>query len=141
LSIFEAMQKRLIQFAGISGAIGVALGAMAAHFLKSKVAAGSITPNDLQAFDTGSRYQIYHSIALLAIAFLYNKLHDKFISKAAYCFMAGIVLFSGSLYLLSTAKLIGLTSVRWLGPITPIGGMFLIAGWLLIGFSAFKKDD
>jgi uncharacterized membrane protein YgdD (TMEM256/DUF423 family) len=135
------MQKRFIRFAGISGAIGVALGAMAAHFLKSKVETGMITLNDLQAFETGSRYQIYHSITLLVIALMYDKLHNAFISKAVYCFMAGIVLFSGSLYLLSTANLIGLTSVRWLGPVTPIGGLFLIAGWLLIGFSVAKKDE
>jgi uncharacterized membrane protein YgdD (TMEM256/DUF423 family) len=134
------MQKRLIQFAGISGAIGVALGAMAAHFLKTKMENGSITPNDLQAFETGSKYQIYHSIVLLVIALLYDKLQSRFISKASYCFMAGIVLFSGSLYLLSTAKLMGLENFRWLGPITPIGGLFLIAGWLLTAFSANKKS-
>lgn len=133
------MQKRLIQFAGISGATGVALGAMAAHFLKEKMENGAITLNELQAFETGTRYQIYHSIALLVIALLYDKLNNKLISKAVYCFMAGIVLFSGSLYLLSTAKLTGIASVRWLGPITPLGGVFLIAGWLLISFSANKK--
>lgn len=134
------MQKRLIQFAGISGAIGVALGAMAAHFLKTKMEDGTITLNDLQAFETGTRYQIYHSIALLSIALLYDKLSSRLITKAVYCFMAGIVLFSGSLYLLSTSRLMGIEHMRWLGPVTPIGGVFLIAGWLLTGFSAFKKD-
>lgn len=133
------MQKRLIQFAGISGAIGVALGAMAAHFLKGKMELGEITLNELQAFETGTRYQIYHSILLLSIALFYDKLSSKLVSKAVYCFMAGIVLFSGSLYLLSTGKLMGITSVRWLGPITPIGGLFLITGWLLTAFSGNKK--
>ncbi|MCW3071035.1 MAG: parS [Bacteroidetes bacterium] len=134
------MQKRLIRFAGISGAIGVALGAMAAHFLKTKMESGSITMNELQAFETGARYQIYHSLALLCLALLHDKLNSKLIPKAGYCFMAGIVLFSGSLYLLSTGGLMGMGTMRWLGPVTPIGGVFLIAGWLLTGISAFKKD-
>jgi uncharacterized membrane protein YgdD (TMEM256/DUF423 family) len=135
------MQKRLIQFAGFSGAVGVALGAMAAHYLKGKMELGLLTQNDLQAFETGSKYQIYHSIVILIIALLHDKLHIKLITKAVYCFMAGIVLFSGSLYILSTHDLMGIHSVRWLGPITPIGGLFLICGWLLIGFSALKKRD
>jgi uncharacterized membrane protein YgdD (TMEM256/DUF423 family) len=135
------MQKRLIHFSGFSGAIAVALGAMGAHFLKTKMEQGAITMDQLQAFETGTRYQIYHSIALLVIALLYDKLNHRLMSKAAYCFMAGIVLFSGSLYILSTGNLMGLSSVRWLGPITPIGGLFLIAGWLITGISAAKKQD
>lgn len=132
------MQKKVIVFAGFSGAMGVALGAMAAHFLKSKLSEGSITINDLQAFETASRYQIYHSIALMVVAILYDKLHEKFITKAAYCFMTGIVLFSGSIYLLSTSTLLGMNNTHWLGPVTPIGGLFLIAGWILIALSAMR---
>lgn len=130
------MQKRLVAFAGISGALAVALGAMAAHLLRSRMEAGTITINDLQAFETAAKYQMYHSIVLLVIALLTDKLSSRYIYKAAYCFMAGIVLFSGSLYLLSTAPLIGLSGMRWLGPLTPIGGLFLITGWLLLAFSA-----
>jgi uncharacterized membrane protein YgdD (TMEM256/DUF423 family) len=132
------MQKQLIRFAGISGGIAVTLGAMAAHYLKSKMETGAISPNDLQAFETASRYQIYHSIVLLAIAFFYDKLEEKSIKRAAYCFITGIILFSGSLYLLSTSGLIGLGNIRWLGPVTPVGGLFLIAGWVLTAFSGFK---
>ncbi len=135
------MQKRFVAFAGISGAIAVALGAMAAHLLRAKMEDGLITLGDLNAFETAARYQMYHSIVLLIIALMLDKLNSKFIYKAAYCFMAGIVLFSGSLYLLSTANLIGLASVRWLGPITPIGGLFFIAGWLLLAFSARKNQQ
>ena len=135
------MQKRLISFAGISGAIAVALGAMGAHYLKSKFASGEISAAELQAFETAAKYQMYHSIALLVIALSIDKLNSKFIYKGAYCFMAGIVLFSGSLYILSTANLLGLSSVRWLGPITPIGGLFFITGWLLLAFSAVKKEN
>ena len=132
------MQKRLVAFAGISGALAVALGAMAAHLLRSKMEAGLLTMNDLQAFETAAKYQMYHSIVLLVIALLTDKLSSRYIYKATYCFMAGIVLFSGSLYILSTAQLIGLTSVHWLGPVTPIGGLFLITGWLLLAFSAIS---
>ncbi len=133
------MQKRFIQFAGFSGAAGVALGAMAAHFLRSKLEQGLITQNDLTAFDTASKYQIYHSIALLCIALLFDKLNPHMTKRAGYCFMIGIVLFSGSLYLLATAPLMGFTGSHWLGPITPIGGMFLIAGWVLTGVAAMGR--
>lgn len=133
------MQKRFIQFAGFSGAIGVALGAMAAHFLRSKLELGLITQNDLNAFETGSKYQIYHSIALLCIALLFDKLNPHTIKRAGYCFIIGIVLFSGSLYILSTASLIGYSPFHFIGPLTPIGGIFLISGWILTGVAAIKK--
>ena len=134
------MQKRLITIAGISGAMAVALGAMAAHYLKSKLDSGMITASGLQAFETAAKYQMYHSIVLLVIALSAEKLNSRFVYKAAYCFMAGIVLFSGSLYILSTAGLMGLESVRWLGPVTPVGGLFFITGWLLLAFSAMRKE-
>lgn len=134
------MQKRFLVFSGFSGAIGVALGAMAAHFLKSKLETGLITESNLQAFETAAKYQLYHSLALFAIAIFVDKFDSKLIAKAGYCFMAGIVLFSGSLYLLTTAKLMGLGDMRWLGPITPIGGVFFITGWLLIAFAGMKKN-
>jgi uncharacterized membrane protein YgdD (TMEM256/DUF423 family) len=134
------MQKRLILFAGISGAIAVALGAMAAHFLKGQVESGLMTQNDLQAWETGSKYQMYHSIILMGLALLTEKVNSKLLKKSAFCFMAGIVLFSGSLYLLSTAGLLGISNLKWLGPITPIGGIFLITGWLLLALSAVKKE-
>lgn len=135
------MQKRLILFAGISGAIAVALGAMAAHFLKSKAETGLISENNLHAFETASEYQLYHSIVLLLIGFISNDSYTRFVKKSTYCFMAGIVLFSGSIYILSTAGLVGISNIKWLGPITPIGGMFFIAGWLLLALSGVKKKN
>ncbi|MBL7883880.1 MAG: DUF423 domain-containing protein [Bacteroidia bacterium] len=133
------MQKRFLVFSGFSGALSVILGAMAAHYLESKLDNIHFTLRNLQTFETAAKYQMYHSIALLGLAFLFEKFNSKMLSKAGYCFMAGIVLFSGSLYFLSTAGLIGLTNVRWLGPITPIGGLFFIAGWVFIALSAFRK--
>ena len=134
------MQKRFLIFSGFSGAIAVAFGAMGAHFLKSKLETGLIAESNLQTFDTAVRYHIYHSIALLAVALLADKFNDKLIPKVGYCFMAGIVLFSGSLYLLATAGLLGFKNIHWLGPITPIGGLFFIAGWLLLAFAGMKKN-
>ncbi len=133
------MKKQFLIFSGFSGAISVALGAMAAHFLKSKIETGLITDANLLTFETAARYQMYHSVVLLAFALFSEKFDYKMIHKAGYCFMAGIVLFSGSLYLLATAGLIGLTVTGWLGPITPIGGLFFITGWILMAFAGLKK--
>ena len=136
---FCKMKKQFIIFSGVSGALSVALGAMAAHYLKSKLETGLITETNLQTFETAARYQMYHSITILAIALMMDKITNKLLPKAAYCFIIGIGCFSGSLYLLSTATLMGMENVHWLGPITPIGGLFFIAGWLLIAFSAIKQ--
>ena len=135
------MTKRLIVFSGFSGAIAVAFGAMGAHFLKEKMALGIITFDNLQAFETGVKYQMFHTIALLVVALLAKHKNKEKLQKVGYCFMAGIVLFSGSLYLLSTASLFGFGSMKLLGPITPIGGLFFVAGWVLLGLSGFKQKE
>ncbi|MEO6902543.1 MAG: DUF423 domain-containing protein [Bacteroidia bacterium] len=135
------MQKKFIQIGSFSGALSIALGAMAAHALKSKLETGLITETNLQTFETAARYQMYHSIVLLVLALLLDKLNLSYAAKAGYCFIIGIILFSGSLYMLSTAKLMGLSSTNWLGPITPIGGLFFIIGWLFLGFSAIKANN
>ena len=98
--------------------LAVGLGAFGAHALKSK-----LEPEMLAIFETGVKYQIYHALALLLIASLRGP------SKAAWCFTAGIALFSGSLYLLA------LTGVKKWGAVTPIGGVLFLAGWLILLFS------
>ncbi len=119
--------------------MAIALGALGAHFLKDKVAMGVITLTNLQTFETAAKYQVYHSIALLLVALFSEVYENKLFQKAGYCFMIGIVLFSGSLYILSTAGLFGLSNIKWLGPITPIGGLFFIAGWILMGLGGYKR--
>jgi uncharacterized membrane protein YgdD (TMEM256/DUF423 family) len=94
--------------------LAVALGAFAAHGLKAR-----LTPEMLTIFETGVRYQAYHALALLALGAARGP------DKAGWCFVAGIVVFSGSLYLLA------LTGVKRLGMITPIGGLLFLAGWAL----------
>lgn len=133
------MMRRFLVFSGFSGAMAVALGALGAHFLKGKLEMGLITLTNLQTFETAVKYQIYHSIALLLVALLSEVYENKLFQKAGYCFMIGIVLFSGSLYIISTAGVLGLSNIKWLGPITPIGGLFFIAGWVLLALGGYKR--
>lgn len=131
--------KKLITI-GFLGAIAVALGALGAHFLKNKLSTGLITSDQLNGFDTAVKYQMYHVIAMFAL-FLFSKhTTHKFIVWAYYSFLIGIVFFSGSLYFLCTRNLFGAEWLKVLGPITPIGGLFFIAGWVLITMIGFKKD-
>lgn len=126
------MQKYLFLWACLSAALSVALGAFGAHGLKSVLSA-----EQLHTFEIGVRYQFYHSLGLLATALAADQLvASVWASRAAYCFLGGIVCFSGSLYLLASRQWIGIESWTWLGPITPLGGVLFIAGWLCLGYGA-----
>ena len=108
--------------------LAVAAGAFGAHGLKQR-----LTLEMLDVFEVGARYQMYHALALLAVAWLCpTASNPRLATIAGWFFVAGILLFSGSLYLLA------LTGVRWLGAITPIGGVAFLAGWLLLALSAWK---
>jgi uncharacterized membrane protein YgdD (TMEM256/DUF423 family) len=134
-------QKNFRQLAtiGISGAIAVALGALGAHALKGQLAGGLITPDQLAGFDTGVRYQMYHTIAMLLVVLLQNHYSSRFFRYARILFLWGIVLFSGSLYLLCTRNLTGMDFLRFLGPVTPVGGLLFTAGWLCLCMPVFNK--
>ena len=110
--------------AAASGALAVAAGAFGAHGLRARVAV-----EQLQAWTTASQYHLLHSVVLLALA-LYAANSGRSIQWPAILLCVGIVLFSGSIYLLV------LTPARWLGPVTPVGGLFLIAGWVSLLFLA-----
>ncbi len=131
--------KKLITI-GILGAIAVSLGALGAHFLKLKMQAGFITQDQLTGFDTGVKYQIYHTIAMLAIVLLSKHHSHKYLNWAYHAFLLGIILFSGSLYFLCTRNLWGAEWLRVLGPVTPIGGLFFVAGWICLALVGFKKN-
>jgi uncharacterized membrane protein YgdD (TMEM256/DUF423 family) len=121
-------------FACFYGATAVILGAFAAHGLKSKM---DSLPNGsllIESFKTGAHYQLLHAIVLLVLAFQADKLAGNLFNSAVICFMVGIFLFSGSIYILSTRELLGIQNVSWLGPITPLGGLLIITGWVLTGF-------
>jgi uncharacterized membrane protein YgdD (TMEM256/DUF423 family) len=109
-----------------SAFIAVGLGAFAAHGLK-----GRLDPEMLTVFETGARYQMYHALALLAVAWAITRWPGGAAVAAGWLFCAGTVIFSGSLYLLSV------TGHRWLGAITPFGGLAFLAGWLALGWAAW----
>ncbi|MBL7932369.1 MAG: DUF423 domain-containing protein [Bacteroidia bacterium] len=124
---------------GILGAIAVALGALGAHALKNQLPGGLITVDQLNGFDTGVKYQMYHTLAMLLVVILRNTYPNKFFNLAYTLFLWGIILFSGSLYFLCTRGLTGMEWLRVLGPVTPIGGLCFVAGWLCMIVPVFKK--
>ena len=126
--------KNTLSIASISGLICVVLGAFGAHALKPL-----LSPHMLTVYETGVRYQFYHTLAIILIVVLCQFNKSKKLVIASYFFFAGILLFSGSLYLLA------LTSIHqypwtWLGPITPLGGLCFIIGWVYLCFGAKKLN-
>ncbi len=116
-------------------AMAVVLGALGAHALEAL-----ISPEQLDSFKTGVRYQAWHSLALIILGFSGIQLLGKKSFKVlTILFIGGIIFFSISIYLLSTRELLGIESWKsFLGPITPIGGLLLISGWLFLGFQAIR---
>ncbi len=110
--------------------LGVVLGAFGAHAL-----AGRLSSDMLAVFETGVRYHFIHAIGLLAVAWAASRWPSGLVGVAGWLFVAGIVIFSGSLYLLA------LTGARWLGAITPIGGLCMIAGWLALAVGALRASS
>ena len=133
------MRKNNFMIASFFGATAVALGALGAHYLKSKMVERLITPDQLSGFDTATKYQLFHAIILLFIAFIQADNKEKWLNYAKYCFISGILFFSFSIYFLTTKNITGLQNVSFLGPVTPIGGLFLIAGWVFLGIHGFKS--
>lgn len=129
------MHKLFLVISALSGALSVALGAFGAHGLKKILSAESIF-----TFETGVRYQFYHSFALLAVAILFDKIPGKFLLWSGYSFLAGIILFSGSLYALAFIQDTQAVGLKKLGIVTPFGGLFFIAGWLLLAAAAWKNN-
>jgi len=123
------MKRSFIVAAGVSGSIAVLLGAFAAHSLKAV-----LTEDNLRVFHTGVEYQFYHTFALLGVGLLSEKVPGKLLAAAGALFVAGIILFSGSLYLLAASE-----SFQWMGAVTPIGGLCFIAGWICLALSVFRS--
>lgn len=109
------------------GGLAVVLGAFGAHALR-----GSLSTEDLSTFEIGVRYQMYHALALLAVAWAMTQWEAAALTAAGWAFVVGIVIFSGSLYVLV------LTGQRWLGAVTPVGGVAFILGWGLLAWVALR---
>ncbi len=108
--------------------LAVAFGAFGAHALRSHV-----DPADLAIWETGVRYQMYHALGLVAVAWMCTRWAGPLVSTAGWLFVAGIVLFSGSLYVLV------LSGQRWWGAVTPLGGVAFLIGWGLLAWSALRR--
>ena len=114
----------------ISAGIAVGAGAFGAHALRAR-----LSPADLATFETGARYQMYHALALLAVAWVAFRAPSGPAQLAGWCFVAGTLLFSGSLYLLT------LTGTRWLGAITPFGGVAFLVGWVALALAGLRVTE
>ncbi|MCX6291484.1 MAG: DUF423 domain-containing protein [Bacteroidetes bacterium] len=128
------MNKKYLLFGFIAAGTAVMLGAFGAHLLKDQL------PSDqLQTFETAVRYQFYHAFALIVTGLLAEKFSSRYFIYAGNLFVAGIIFFSGSLYLLSTKNLLGIESWKFLGPVTPLGGLCFILAWFMLAAGIFKK--
>jgi uncharacterized membrane protein YgdD (TMEM256/DUF423 family) len=119
------MDRLFLTIGALSAGISVAAGAFGAHALKARV-----EPRLLEVFETGARYQMYHALAMLAVAWVVSRTPSTLGTTAGWLFLAGTVLFSGSLYAMT------FTGIRALGAITPIGGVCFIAGWVCLALAA-----
>ena len=125
------MKSRTFFLIGSAGGLlAVALGAFGAHSLKSQLSAEM-----LSAFETGVRYQMYHSLALFVVAYALGIYARPQFAIAGWLFVAGIVLFSGSLYAMTA------TEMTWLGAVTPVGGLSFLAGWLVLCYGFWKVQS
>ena len=123
------MSKLFLIFSSISGMIAVMLGAFGAHALQAKLESNGY----LSTYQTAVQYQIYHTLALFGIAIISSRLESNWLNYAGYSMSVGIIVFSGSLYLLC------FSGVKWLGAITPIGGLAFILGWFFLLLTGIKS--
>lgn len=127
------MHKGFIIIASFLGALAVALGAFGAHGLKNYA-----SPAMINTFETAVKYQFYHVFALAIIGMLHAYFPSTLLVLSGKLFMAGMFIFSGSLYLLTLFSVLGWNQFKWLGVITPIGGLLLITAWILMGVSLLR---
>lgn len=127
------MGKKIIAMAALLLAIAVILGALGAHALKKELG-----PDQLESFKTGVTYHFYHALAIVLMGIAMEVYKKPGLKWAVYLFLTGILFFSGSIYLLSTQDITGL-SLSFLGPVTPLGGLLFISGWVMAGVQFLRK--
>lgn len=128
------MHKGFLRIGAVAGMLSVILGAFAAHALK-----GMVGDHAIATFETGVRYQFYHALALLLTGMLFKEFNTARTLVAGWLFLAGIILFSGSLYFLTYIQASVQPGMRWVGAITPFGGLCFIGGWLLLFWAFWSK--
>jgi len=133
LAFYICMNKQIIVTAALLGALAVVLGAFGAHGLRAV-----LEPRQLEVWQTAVQYHFYHVFALLFLA-VFNQDKNKSAVWAYYFFLFGILLFSGSLYLISCRDILGVPGLTALGPVTPIGGLLFILGWVMLAVAAFRN--
>jgi uncharacterized membrane protein YgdD (TMEM256/DUF423 family) len=129
------MNRNFLSVAALLGAISVILGAFAAHKLRAIADAHTV-----EIFETGVRYQFYHTFALFIVAFLAEKINNKWMIWAGNCFITGIILFCGSLYALTALRIAENAHQKIAGVATPIGGIFFILGWIFLYIGITRKE-
>ncbi|MGN6394594.1 MAG: DUF423 domain-containing protein [Mucilaginibacter sp.] len=127
------MKKKILITAAIFGALAVITGAFGAHGLSAK-----LKPQDMQVWNTAVQYQFYHVCALIGLSTL-SRYQTRLINDCYYLFSFGIIFFSGSLYLLATRELTELSWINAIGPVTPLGGVLFIGGWITMAIAATKN--
>jgi len=125
---------KFLSAGALLGAIAVSLGAFGAHGLKQIVSSA-----DVAVFQTGVQYQMYHTLALMLVAIVYDRLPSKWIMWSGYLFSLGVLFFSGSLYLITALKAAERAVPVIVGILTPLGGLFFIGGWLCFLIGVLKK--
>ena len=127
------MTKRALITGSLSAATAIALGAFGAHGLLKHVESGLMDLRMVQSFETAARYQMYHALALVLLGIVMKVYgNHKRLTIAMWLFVLGTIFFSGSLYFIATRTIIGWDNWQWIGPITPIGGLLFIAGWIIL---------
>jgi uncharacterized membrane protein YgdD (TMEM256/DUF423 family) len=123
-----SIDRLFLALGAFSAFLGVAAGAFGAHALRARV-----TPEMLAIFEVGVRYQIYHALGLIACAWAVTRWPGALVATSGWLFVVGTLIFSGSLYALA------LTGIRWMGAITPLGGLAFLAGWFCLGLAAIRS--
>ena len=127
--------NKILSLGFFLAALAVILGALGAHTLKQMV-----SPQQLEVFKTGVQYHFYHAIGIVCVGFLAKLFPDlRRLDLIVYLFLAGIICFSGSLYAFTIEEAMNISKSTWIGIITPLGGVFFIAGWICLGIKTIKN--
>ena len=126
------MNKQIVVTGALLGVLAVITGAFGAHALKAV-----LTPSQLETWHTAVQYHFYHVFALLFLS-TFGRFKNNVIFTGYWLFTLGIILFSGSLYLLSCRDILGWSWLHWLGPVTPVGGLLFISGWITLAIAAIR---